>query len=361
MLITRVDECVRSILTEVSSQASPSAAVNAPEFEAALERAVTGGKRFRAICAGVGSLCVNEEAQSLEEVIDPQLLALGAALEQYQAAALVHDDVIDRSAERRGEPATQVALQQIHQNSRWNGDSEHFGASGAILVGDYLLAAADWALRLAAPETGVATGLHERFALMAAEVAYGQYLDLRASQTSLDADDPSLNLVDLALEVIRLKSARYSVVHPVVLGAIKSGGSSEVVTELSEIFEPAGLAFQLRDDHLGVFGNPAHTGKPTSSDIAERKRTVLLALTFAEADASSQKDLAEIYASDQEPTAAEMKAVRETVHHYGVEPHEALINRYHGAAKARLQQADLSPAAKAACRDLIDRLVYRTF
>lgn len=352
-LATRFDRAVESDLLGSARIAADSASETAPEFLANLMDSVVGGKRLRAISAVVGALAV-QESGDLADDLDERLLALGSALEFFQAAALVHDDVVDRSPLRRGAPAVHSALSSIHEAHHWLGEADHFGVSGAILIGDFLLSVADMTLaRSASPST--IDEVRNRFALMTAEVAYGQYLDLRAAQTGLDARES----LPRALQVVRFKSARYSVVHPVALGALSRSATPTQLDALESVFEPVGIAFQLRDDHLGVFGDPAATGKPVGSDLSERKRTALLALTFANADPAGRARLQEFYTAAQAPAASEIAEVSAIISHFGTEAHETMIADYRATAFAALESAGFSDAASEACWSLIDRLIQR--
>lgn len=350
-----IDNSVKFHLLQVLHIGAPQMERMAPEFGPLILTSPRGGKRLRALAAGVGALSAGRgNAASISAVFDQELLALGAALEFYQSAALIHDDVVDRSPQRRGLPSFHVALTQIHDQEAWQGDSAHFGTSGAILAGDLLLAAADSALAQSATKETY-SALYRRFSQMTTEVAYGQYLDLRGSATKLDSGDS----LRRALQVIRLKSARYSVSHPVVLGALASQADSKLAGALEQIFEPAGMAFQLRDDDLGVFGDPSITGKPSGADIAEKKRTALIALTFAAACPKDQERLNSMYSAPTAPSETDIAWVRDMILRYGREDHEALISQHRHQATTRLEESGLEANAKRACSDLIEMLLVR--
>lgn len=238
------------------------------EFAAPALALMESGKRTRAALLAAAYLSAGAGD------IAPAIHA-GAAVELYQASALVHDDVIDHAQIRRGVPTGHVAFAQAHRKAGWLGDEADFGAAGAILLGDLLLSLSTEACVRAC---GLAPGGGRRaladFARMTGEVAFGQYLDVRAGRIP-DQDDP----VRAAMNVIVHKSARYSVVYPLTIGARLGGADAALVRLLAGIGRPLGIAYQLRDDDLGVFGDAEVTGKPLCGDVAEGKRTVLLALT----------------------------------------------------------------------------------
>src|SRR5690606_26034035 len=192
------------------------------------------------------------------------------------ASALVHDDLMDASDTRRGRPAAHKALEQEHTSRGWPGDSVQYGAAAAILLGDLLLSWSDELLRRCGlPLTDVSTAL-EIFDLCRSEVIAGQFLDVSV-QARGHAD------VDEAMTVLRYKSAKYSIERPLHVGAALAGATPAVIERLTAFGLPLGEAFQLRDDILGVYGDPTTTGKPAGDDLVEGKRTVLVALALAHA------------------------------------------------------------------------------
>ncbi len=205
------------------------------------------------------------------------VLRVGASLELFHAAALFHDDVIDDSDTRRGRPAAHREFAAAHRREGLRGDEARHGASVAILLGDLALIASDaeFAAALTALPTAAARSTRAVFDEMRTEVTVGQYLDLLAQ--SQPWDDDADRVEARARQVIRSKSARYSVEHPMALGAAMAGADDEALTACRAIGLPLGEAFQLRDDMLGVFGDPAVTGKPAGDDLREGKRTVLVA------------------------------------------------------------------------------------
>jgi geranylgeranyl diphosphate synthase type I len=204
-------------------------------------------------------------------------LRVGVALELFHAAALFHDDVIDDSDTRRGRPAAHREFAATHRRARLTGDDRRYGASVAILLGDLALIAGDAEFAGAVAVLPAPTAARARtvFDDMRTEVTVGQYLDLLAQAQPWDDDADRVE--GRARQVIRSKSARYSVEHPLTLGAALAGADDTALAACRAIGLPLGEAFQLRDDLLGVFGDPAVTGKPAGDDLREGKRTVLVA------------------------------------------------------------------------------------
>jgi geranylgeranyl diphosphate synthase type I len=215
------------------------------------------------------------------------ILRAAASLEMLHVSALVHDDVMDSSDVRRGAPAAHrrfEALQRARTKaSGRGGDPVGFGVGAAILLGDLCLIWADEMMHTSGFDAAALARASKFFDAIRVEVTAGQYLDLVA-QASGEAD------MDRALRVLRYKSATYTVERPLHIGVALAGGRQQLIDGLSAYGLPLGEAFQLRDDLLGVFGDPAVTGKPAGDDLREGKRTVLTAYAVEHA---SEVQLAE--------------------------------------------------------------------
>lgn len=211
-----------------------------------------GGKRLRPALLAVGYRAANASAD-----IDPALEA-GVALELLHAYFLIHDDWMDRDPVRRGGPAVHALLAKQYR-------SDWLGQSAAILAGDLGVALATEALsRVEVPPTRMPS-LLAAFASMQADAVAGQQLDLLGS-------------IDDVERTYELKTGSYTVRGPLLLGALLAGGSSATLSTLERFAVPCGVAFQLRDDLLSVFGDPSSTGKPFGSDVRSGKRTLLMSL-----------------------------------------------------------------------------------
>jgi geranylgeranyl diphosphate synthase type I len=197
-------------------------------------------------------------------------IAAATALEMLHGCALIHDDVMDRSATRRGKPAVHRQFAETHGRYGWRGGADHFGLSAAILAGDLCLVWADEMLR----HSGMSSQSLERagpiFDAMREETIRGQYLDLVTQ-----ARDAAK--VDDAWHVAQTKTAANTTTGPLAFGAALAGAGPELRAAYQAYAEPLGVAFQLRDDLLGAFGDPQLTGKPSGDDLRDGKCTVLLA------------------------------------------------------------------------------------
>ncbi len=316
---------------------------------AAAADTLVGGKRLRArFChAGWQAVASFRDRGASEPAA---LWDVCAALEIFQSAALVHDDLIDNSDTRRGRPAAHRALEASHADARWSGDAAAFGRSAAILLGDLLVAWSDDLLEDALSDLATAPSVRREYGRMRRDVTTGQFLDIaEESAWSVNASDSH---VERALRVVSLKSARYSIEQPLVLGAALAGAEEDQLGALRRFGHPLGMAFQLRDDVLGVFGDAAVTGKPAGDDLREGKRTVLVALTRRSLD-SSASNLFDELLGDPELTAEQVAFLQATITGSGaLDRVEAMIDEYATDADRALSGARLDDAAVSALRDL---------
>ncbi|HET9498870.1 MAG TPA: polyprenyl synthetase family protein, partial [Marmoricola sp.] len=303
-------------------------------------RSVSGGKRFRAAFCWWGHQAVAPPTE------DAALLRACAALELLHASALVHDDYMDASDVRRGRPATHRAFEQLHRESGWNASAEQYGAAAAILLGDLLLSWSDEMLRTCGlPAEGVLAAL-SYLDRTRSEVVTGQFLDVSA-QARGNVD------VDTAMTVLRYKSAKYSIERPLNLGAALAGASAATQDQLSRFGLPLGEAFQLRDDLLGVFGDPEATGKPAGDDLSEGKRTVLVALALDALSATDRKRLDTALGTTLSPP--EVDELRGLIERSGArEQVEQVISELTRRAVTALDAADIDGHARTVLRELAD-------
>jgi len=328
------------------------------------ERFLRGGKRFRALFCYHGWEAVRTSTpELLPDASTPHLLPLisaAASLEMFHAAALVHDDIIDNSDTRRGGLSTHRVFAQQHTEASWMGESAEFGQSTAILLGDLLLGWSDELL-----DEGLDTlsdrvagrAARAEFVRMRTEVTAGQMLDVLEEQAWHTADESEQRL--RAERVIVYKSAKYSVQSPLIVGAALGGATREQRSALESFGLPLGIAFQLRDDLLGVFGDPAVTGKPSGDDLREGKRTMLIAITREKLGTGPRRLLDELL-GDPALTPLQVDTLQRTILDCGaVGEVEALIATNVRKAESALTLAPLGAASVAELRALADTVTRR--
>jgi geranylgeranyl diphosphate synthase, type I len=285
---------------------------------------------------------------------DDRMVTAAAALELFQASAIIHDDVMDRSDTRRGQPAVHQRFRQLHRATGWRSDPEAFGTGAAILVGDLCLCWSDemfFGSGLAPAGLARARGIFDE---MRTELMGGQYLDLL--EQALGGGS-----VARSRRVIQYKSARYSVLRPLQLGAALAGADPRLCVAYDAYGLPLGEAFQLRDDVLGVFGDPAETGKPAGDDLREGKRTVLVALAVQHGS-PLQVAVIDRHLGDPALDLAGVAALREVLVETGALTEvERMIAAGSEQALAALDRVDVAPPADRVLRELAAAATARRF
>lgn len=321
-----------------------------PMLEVARE-ATAGGKRLRpAYCYWSYVAAAGEPAD------DAALLAVASSLDLLHVSALVHDDLIDDSDTRRGVPAAHKRFEELHERQAGRGSREDFGRSSAILLGDLLLM---WSIELADasghPGLDLARPL---LSVMRTEVTAGQFLDVAAQYRVAPATSYADELA-IARRVLEYKSARYSIRRPAQIGAALAAADAAVQDALGEFGSVIGRAFQLRDDVLGVFGDPTVTGKPYGGDIREGKRTVLVLTALDDADRVHAAELSDLLGR-HDLTDAEVDRAAAIIDESGARRHvESIIERSTDQALRVLKEASLTPEGRTALTELALRSVRR--
>ncbi len=343
----RVQDALDGFLDEQAGRLTP-LGPDADRLLAEARVCVAGGKRLRAAFCYWAFRAVDPHPSASDE---QALVRACASLELLHASALVHDDLMDASDTRRGRAATHRGFAELHRSEGWPGDPEQYGAATAILLGDLLLSWADELLRRCGLPLERVVAALDVFDACRSEVIAGQFLDVSV-QARGSAD------VDAAMTVLRYKSAKYSVERPLHIGAALAGAGTDQVAQLGAFGLPLGEAFQLRDDLLGVFGDPAATGKPAGDDLVEGKRTVLVALAL---DAAPPAEAAELDAGlGTALDAAGVDRLRSVIDASGAHAQvEEAITALAERAAAALDRAEVDDRARGVLRDLAAATTHR--
>ncbi|MFD3705163.1 polyprenyl synthetase family protein [Nocardia sp. NPDC058658] len=275
--VAAVEQVLTSFFATRREIVEPLGPVFVDAVEAMEEFVVRGGKRTRPGFAWTGWLGAGGDPAGPDAAA---VLTACSALELVQACALVHDDIIDSSRTRRGFPTVHIDFEDRHRAAGWPGDGASYGSAVAILIGDLALAWADDLVHAAGLHPDALARFAPVWARMRTEVLGGQLLDINGEA----GGDES---VEAALRINRYKTAAYTIERPLHLGAALAGADDALVEALRIYGTDVGIAFQLRDDLLGVFGDPVVTGKPSGDDLREGKRTVLIAEALRRADPAS--------------------------------------------------------------------------
>ena len=367
---TRLVDLVQERIDQFLAQRAPIVAGISPDLEHFIDFSrdfLSGGKRFRALFSYWGWAAVH----SPDAAFDPMpgaparddlaaIVGVSSALEVFHAAALVHDDIMDNSDTRRGSPAAHKRFESDHDAGGWIGSSSAFGQSAALLLGDLLLG---WSDELfdegVALQDDLAAGRAARaeFVHMRTEVTLGQYLDILEEASWLRHDESEL--LSRAHRVIVYKSAKYSIEAPLAIGASLGGGNADQIAALRAFGLPLGIAYQLRDDLLGVFGDPSVTGKPSGDDLREGKRTVLIALARKSMPGNVRRVLDDLL-GDPALDADQVAMLQEAIRSSGaIEQVETIISRNVGLAKEAISDAPLARGARQQLLELADTVSRR--
>ena len=314
----------------------------------------TGGKRVRPAFCCWGYLAATGETE-----VPDQVLRAAASLDLLHVAALVHDDVMDGSDTRRGLPAAHVQFERWHAANRRRGSATAFGRAAAILLGDLLLLwSAEMFASCGAPAQRLAAAA-PLAALVREEVNAGQALDVTAqTRPPLEARTDPASVTDQIRRVVEYKTARYTVIRPLQIGAALGGASPELLDALARIGSPLGRGFQFRDDVLGVFGDEVVTGKPTGDDLREGKLTVLIAKAMAGASEAEATELDALLGRPLSP--AEVARAQQIITTSGaLAATEAEIETSATQALAALAAAGLPPEATAGLTELVHLATQR--
>ncbi len=355
-----------SILASIGTELAP--------IQAFSRDFLSGGKRFRALFCFWGWQSVHGADDSTGEgsgvnrlpvestsALAP-IVSVASALEVFHAAALVHDDIIDNSDTRRGSPAAHRRFERLHLDAGWVGGPDDFGSAAALLFGDLLLSWSDELFDDGLQELASVTGrraARAEFNRMRIEVTAGQYLDI-LEERAWNTQDETEHLAR-AERVIVYKSAKYSVEAPLVIGASLAGATPAQIEALRSFGLPLGVAYQLRDDLLGVFGDSDVTGKPSGDDLREGKRTVLIALA-RRALTNGQRRIVDELLGDPDLTPQQVDMLQRTIRESGaVEAIETMIAANVDRAVRAIDVAPLSAQARAQLRELATTVTRRDF
>jgi geranylgeranyl diphosphate synthase type I len=318
-----------------------------------LSAVTAGGKRLRPAFAYWGWRGFRGSGSEEEGEDEAAVLRAAAALEFFHGSALVHDDVMDAATTRRGRPATHIGFTGRHVTGGLDGNSAAFGVGAAILVGDLALVWSDEMLHRSGLSAAALARTRAVWDTMRTEVTAGQYLDLLRAAGGLPGPQG-------AVTVARFKSAGYTVQRPLQLGAAIAGAGPDVLAACTAIGLPLGEAFQLRDDVLGVFGDPAVTGKSADDDLREGKQTLLIALAEEATDEAGRDLLAE-HLGNPASGPEEFGALRELLESTGARSRvEQRIAERTEEARAAIAAAPLADDARSALDVLAVAATERT-
>ncbi|MDR1823753.1 MAG: polyprenyl synthetase family protein [Bifidobacteriaceae bacterium] len=293
---------------------------------------------------------------------EQRMTFLAISQEMFQDFSLVHDDLLDHAMTRRGRASLQAHFEQMHKERGWLGGSGPMARSLALLIGDAILVVSDTvfskALRgINTPQTDYILELQH---LTRIEQMMGQAMDTVYPYLP-DLDDPE-RIVESAFETIQAKTARYMAGTPLAMGAAGAGADLAEADIMMEFGLRLGEAYQLRDDQLGVTGDPALTGKPVGQDLVDGKRTVLVGLTLRRLSVDDRRAFAKaLLRGTTPPVQARVAWLQRIIRESGaLDELENMITVRRAEALEILETSEVDREGKAMLRSAADWLLSRT-
>ena len=312
------------------------------------EFSVRGGKRLRPLLVALGYEAYSR-SNDWREVLNAAI-----SVELFHAFFLIHDDIMDRSDLRRGLPTVHRIFEKrfIDQGLVQRDSLVHLSSSMAILAGDQCCQIAYDALHmLDMPENRILRALRHMRQMVEATLI-GQVLDMVGFFEQANEE--------LVTNIQILKTARYSVEAPLHLGMILADAGPSDLEAISRFAIPAGIAYQITDDLLGMFGSEKEVGKPVTSDLAEGKETLLTVIFRSRAPRQAQKQFAELHGKS-EITVKELSDARSLLRAYGaVEYSESRARALVDEAKDSLARTQLPAVSRNMLAELAESFIGRT-
>ncbi len=341
-IVQTVDRALFTLLTDERHRWQAVSTHFATVFDELETMVLSGGKRLRPQFLHWGWVAAGGDPS------DIQHHNFGAAIELLHACALFHDDVIDDSALRRGHLTTHRRLADIHAEDKLMGESRRFGEGSAVLIGDVAFALAEKLM------AGISAEARRYWNELCLEMNMGQYLDTVGSAHREHS-------IQHALAVARFKTAKYTIERPLHIGAMAADATigANLLEALSSYGLPLGVAFQLRDDLLGAFGDESLTGKPVGGDFREGKTTALVAHAFSVASTSQLEVLNKIGTSQL--IESDVASIQDVLLDTGAVSYvEKLIIQQHDEAVESIKKANIESAAQTALIELALSVTQRS-
>lgn len=347
-LRTRVESALGEFLTDEARYLQGIADELTPAMSALSSFLLDSGKRLRPLFAAIGYFGAGG-------VDEESVIKAVASLELLQACALIHDDLMDGSDTRRGKPSIHKQFEALHGDGGWRGKPEDFGRSASVLLGDLALVWSSQMLHRSGIPHSVMSSVLRISDEMRVELMSGQYLDVY--EQTRDTHN-----VARSLKIARYKSGKYTIERPLHFGAALAGAplESEIFTTYSDFGLPLGEAFQLRDDLLGVFGDPAATGKPAGDDLREGKHTALIAIAIERLSLSDRAEFTRLF-GDLQLDASGVDQLRALIVATGADREiEELIESLTSNARTALANGKIAPTALALFEELATSATRRS-
>lgn len=268
---------------------------------------------------------------------------------------IIHDDIIDKDDLRRGNPSMHYLYRKLGKSKFNNSaDAAHYGYSQAISAGDMAAGFANEVIADSMLSERIKSGLSKKISDIIFNTAIGEFYDVFA------AIEKNISEKEV-LTILEYKTARYTVEGPIHLGAIMAEAGDKVIKNLNDYSVPLGIAYQIQDDILGVFGASKETGKPVGADIREGKKT-LLVVKALEAGNAEQRAKINSALGNHEITGKEIREAQEIIKETGsLEYSRKMAKKFASQSNKALAKSALDPKSKEFFREVSDFIINRKY
>lgn len=265
-----------------------------------------GGKRVRGALIKLGE-------QIASHGQNHNYLPIAVGYELFQTSVLIHDDIIDRSETRRGKVTIHIDSEEKIKRRQGKGITDeaaaHYGVSRALCIGDYGFFISYQFLARCAVDNAVLAKVYKLYSQILAMTCEGEIMDTILPFDRISILDNYEAYETMVSQIYELKTAWYTLAGPLMLGAVCGGGSDELVDLLKRIAIPLGIAFQIKDDLLGIYSSDEVLGKSVLSDICEGKQTLLFGFAYQNAN-EEQRTLLDKHYGKREANEHDLEVIR---------------------------------------------------
>lgn len=303
------------------------------------------GKRIRPLLLLLSYSGFNKNSSTLNK----EIIKIAAAIEMMHSFLLIHDDIMDGSNTRRGADSFHILMNKYYGNITYN---QNIGKDIALVAGDIIFAEVIGIIASSKIDNEIKNRFLKYFSECYSLTGWGQILDSLSSMLKQVRSNSKV-----ALNVSTLKTAYYTIFYPMVMGYILVGGKSlNIINSLQEFAIPLGIAFQIRDDILGTFGNRDKTGKSNISDITEGKLTILISETLRILKGDKKSQFLYLF-SKPKKSLKEINQIKQIIKESNAfEISTKRMNRLFAKAEERLNDIKINKESKYVLSDLIDLL-----
>lgn len=317
-----------------------------------------GGKRIRGALIKLGE-------QIASHGQGHNYLPVAVGYELFQTSVLIHDDIIDRSKTRRGKATIHLVSAEELKEKKGNvvpdEEAAHYGISRALCIGDYGFFISYQFLARCAVDSAVLAKVNRLYSQILAMTCEGEIMDTILPFDRISILDNYAAYREMVSQIYELKTAWYTLAGPLMLGAVCGGGSDALIDLLKQIAIPLGIAFQIKDDLLGIYSSDEVLGKTVLSDIQEGKQTLMLGFAYQNAD-EAQRTLLDRHYGNPGADENDLEVVRRVFTQTGAKQYaEEEIRRLSDCSRALIQNDLIDEAYQSILHGLVSYQTGRLY